>query len=138
MSNLERIESIKAGVMGAVSFTVAYLLATLVNSLSFSVAVVFLGVSPLLKLAIAALSGFLFGITYRYIIRSDQNSHLKDGAVLAFGLVRGLAPIESGSFLVDDVWWLSFVAVESLICFAIARVCLDFAIDRRWINPFQS
>lgn len=137
MSNLERIESIKAGVISAFAFTIAYLLATLVNSLSFSVVVVLVGVSPLLKVAIAFLNGFLFGITYRYIIRNEQNSHLKDGAVLAFGLVRGLAPIEVGSFLLDDFWLLSLLGVESIICFAIARLSLDLAFERSWVKPFK-
>ncbi|WP_013322805.1 hypothetical protein [Gloeothece verrucosa] len=138
VSNLERIESIKAGIIGGFTFTSAYLLVTLLNSLSFSVEVVFVGVSPLLKVAIAFLSGFLFGITYRYIIRSDENSHLKDGAVLAFGLVRGLAPIEAGSFLLDDFWLLSLLGVESIVCFAITRLILDVALDRQWVKPFKS
>lgn len=137
MSNLERIESIKAGLIGAFAFTVAYLLATLVNSLSFSVVVILISISPLLKMAIAFLSGFLFGITYRYIIRSDHNSHLKDGAVLAFGLVRGLAVLEAGSFLIEDIWLLSLLGVESIICFAIARLCLDVALAHSWVKPFN-
>lgn len=46
--------------------------------------------------AIAFFSGLLFGVTYRYLIRSDKNPQLKAGGVLAFGLVRGLTQIELG------------------------------------------
>jgi hypothetical protein len=40
--------------------------------------------------AVASVNGLLFGVTYRYIIRSDKNPQLKAGGILAFGLVRGL------------------------------------------------
>jgi hypothetical protein len=38
----------------------------------------------------------LFGVTYRYIIQEDSNPQLKAGAVLAFGLVRGLTVLDIG------------------------------------------
>lgn len=84
MSNLERIESVKAGYVGGMAFTVAYVLILAINYSTWDVYVadiIGLGV----KVAIAFISGFLFAVTYRYIIRTDKNGHLKDGAVLAFG-----------------------------------------------------
>ncbi|NJN88715.1 MAG: hypothetical protein HC881_23575, partial [Leptolyngbyaceae cyanobacterium SL_7_1] len=48
----------------------------------------------LLQGAIALATGFLFGVSYRYIVRQDENSHLKSGAILAFGIIRGLAQID--------------------------------------------
>ncbi|NJK47304.1 hypothetical protein HC931_03025 [Candidatus Gracilibacteria bacterium] len=140
----ERIESIKAGTLAAIAFMLAYAIAMLFNS--FFLAVRFekfvflqatLEIDLLVKIAIAFLSGFLFGVTYRYIVRSDRNSHLKDGAVLAFSLVRGSAPVELSDNLIQNAWVLSVVGVESIFCFAIARLFLDLALDRYWIKPFS-
>lgn len=140
----ERIESLKAGWLGAIAFALAYLIAALANSLVLAVRVerlaqlqVSVGVELAVKVAIALLSGFLFGVTYRYIIRSDRNSHLKDGAVLAFGLVRGLASIETSDYLALGVWLPTALGVESIFCFAVARLALDLALSRGWLAPFH-
>ncbi|OKH26737.1 hypothetical protein NIES593_01420 [Hydrococcus rivularis NIES-593] len=144
VSAAERIESCKAGGLGAIAFAFAYFIAALVNSLVLAVRVeslaqlqVSVGVELAVKVAIALLSGFLFGVTYRYIIRNDGNSHLKDGAVLAFGLVRGLASIETSDYLVLGVWLPTALGVESVFCFAIARLVLDLALSCGWIEPFH-
>ncbi|NJO93509.1 MAG: hypothetical protein HC820_02485 [Hydrococcus sp. RM1_1_31] len=132
----ERIESIKAGILAAMSFGAVYGVVLLSNRLLLAVQVS-IGIDLFIKVAIALLSGFLFGVTYRYIVRSDRNSHLKDGAVLAFGLVRGLATIEVSGNLQQNIWLLSLISFESLFCFAIARFTLDFALERVWIKPYQ-
>ncbi|HEY9749795.1 MAG TPA: hypothetical protein V6C63_14010, partial [Allocoleopsis sp.] len=88
--------------------------------------------------AIAILAGFLFGVTYRYVIREDQNPHLKSGAVLAFGLVRGLAQVDVGFNLQGTLWPFGVLAVESILLFAIARLALDAAIRQGWVRPFNS
>lgn len=136
----ERIESVKAGLIGAGAFTLAKLLFLLTQGLV-------IGLIPVLKtdvvinwtwgieLAIGAVSGFLFGVTYRYIIRSDRNSHLKDGAVLAFGLVRGLALVEK-NLVLSELLLLGGLVLQSIVCFAIARLILDLAIARTLIKPF--
>lgn len=87
---------------------------------------------------IAAFSGFLFGVTYRYILRKDQNPHLKSGAILAFGLVRGLAQIDS--VLVDQQSLLpcAILGLESILLFMVARLGLDSALQQGWIKPFAS
>ena len=94
-----------------------------------------------------AVSGFLFGMTYRYVIRDDRNPHLKSGAVLAFGLVRAIPQIEPGISHIlgsipnipnlQDVWPLAILGLESLILFAAARIVLDWAIERNWVKPFS-
>ncbi|HEY9880926.1 MAG TPA: hypothetical protein V6D29_20880, partial [Leptolyngbyaceae cyanobacterium] len=59
-------------------------------------AVATLGLSGLgfwVSTAIAAVSGSLFGITYRYAVRRDRNPQLRAGVVLAFSVVRGLAQV---------------------------------------------
>lgn len=141
----ERIESLKAGILAAVSFTLAYSLVVVCNGLvlaeqveEFTVLQMTVGINLLLKLAIAGLSGFLFGVTYRYVIRDDQNPHLKNGAVFAFGLVRGLAPVEVQQKLTNAVWIWCILGIESIVCFAIARLALDWAIHRHWVKPFKS
>lgn len=144
VSLTERIESLKAGTLAAISFMLAYAIAMLFNSLILAVRFeklarlqATLEIDLLVKVAIALLSGFLFGVTYRYIVRGDRNSHLKDGAVLAFSLVRGFAPVEVSDDLIQNAWVLSLVGIESLFCFAIARLLLDLALDRYWIKPFS-
>ncbi|MEL4898080.1 hypothetical protein [Crocosphaera sp. Alani8] len=136
MSNLERIESVKAGYLGGMGFTITYVLILAINYSTWDIYVadvIGLGV----KVAIAFTSGFLFAVTYRYIIRTDKNSHLKDGAVFAFGLVRGLVPVEMSPDFLDHLGQLTILGLESVICFTITRFCLDFAFERGWIKLFS-
>ncbi len=90
----------------------------------------------LLLVAIAQLSGFLFGVTYRYIVRQDNNPHLRAGAVGAFSLVRGLAQIEAGGGASISLWLLFLL--ESFALFLGARLALDGAINRGWVKPYPS
>ena len=137
----ERIESVKAGVVGAGAFAIAELVISMAFALIWARKSNFIllvnGGNLLVQLAIGAVSGFLFGVTYRYVIRDDRNSHLNDGAVLAFGLVRGLALIEQNFTLPELLSGLWLVA-QSIICFAIARSLLDLAMARSLIKPFNS
>ncbi len=139
MPNLvtERIESIKGGITSAVVFAIADLGIVLLNTFTSHLSNVEL--IPvyslqdwLIRAIIAVSTGFLFGVTYRYIVRSDQNFHLQDGAVLAFGLVRGLALVEGKAISLI----LLVLIIESIITFAIARSALDFALSRKLIKPF--
>jgi hypothetical protein len=141
----ERIESLKAGILGGLSFTLAYSIAVVGNNLvlvpQFEVLASLQLPVPiilLMRLGIAFFSGFLFGITYRYVIREDVNSHLNEGAVLAFGLVRGLASVEVKQNFLDTFWLLAVLSIESLFCFTIARFTLDFALHRHWVKFFKS
>jgi hypothetical protein len=137
----ERIESVKAGLIGAIAFTLAALVLLIVQGLVSDLILklntnfgVISWISAI-QLAIGAVSGFLFGVTYRYIIRSDRNSHLQDGAVLAFGLVRGLALVER-NLVLSELLSLAGLVLQSIVCFAIARLILDLAIARKLIKPF--
>ncbi|NER52478.1 MAG: hypothetical protein F6J92_38740 [Symploca sp. SIO1A3] len=140
----ERIESLKAGTLAAFSFTVTYSITTVINSGMlakqfelFTPLQITNEVDFLVRVAVAWLSGFLFGVTYRYIIRQDDNSHLKGGAVLAFGLVRGLTPVEVEQNLTEAFWLLGILGIESILCFAIARLTLDWAIHFHWLKTFN-
>ena len=83
--DLERIESGKAAAISGAVGTLA----------TIPVALTMVGdngrlVETALSLAGVLVSCFLFGLTYRYIVRRDLgNTNLKAGAVAAFGLVRG-------------------------------------------------
>ena len=138
----ERIESVKAGLVGASAFATAELIAILFQAtavkaiLQYNLTPIVLDGELLLQLSFGAVSGFLFGVTYRYIIRNDRNSHLNDGAVFAFGLIRGLALVENNLIWSKPIFLLSLV-IKSIIYFAIARFTLDLAIARKLIKPFM-
>jgi uncharacterized membrane protein len=132
----ERIESIKAGGVAAASVALVFPMTILANDL---VATRFAEV-PMnywVSGAIALFAGFLFGITYRYVIRQDDNSHLKSGAVLAFGLVRGLAQVDIGISIHSTIVPVVVLAVESILLFANARLILDWAMTQGWIQRFK-
>lgn len=145
-SDLERIESLKAGIVGsgaagatfAITILVHQLLSLQNEYLSTTLIISFTHLQTAISGAIALVSGFLFGITYRYIVRTDQNSHLKSGAVLAFGLIRGFAAIENLSVVQGEWGWLAARVTESILLFAIAQIALDWAMRQKWIKPFQS
>ena len=142
----ERVESLKAGIIGGLcllcAFGITAWLAHLVlipylEWLSFSYTNVF-DLHLIFSAAIAGFSGFLFGVTYRYIIRQDENPHLKSGAVLAFGLVRGLTQIDMGFNLNDTVMPAMILAIASLLWFFLTAKCLDLSIKWGWLKPFTS
>jgi hypothetical protein len=134
---VERIESVKAGSLSGITAGIAY---GTIDSLDrwllggYSPTLIGLG----LEVAIAISTGFLFGVTYRYIIRTDRNSHLNSGAVLAFGLVRGLARVDVGGLEPIQILANGVVVLESVLLFVIARAAIDYALSVRWIAPFKS
>ncbi|NJN03522.1 MAG: hypothetical protein HC873_12035 [Leptolyngbyaceae cyanobacterium SL_1_1] len=94
------------------------------------------GLTFVVSSLIAGLSGFLFGVTYRYAVRSDANFQLKAGVISAFGLVRGLAQVDAGSAVAQNFWPFLTAALESLILFAIAGLLLDLGFRQGWLRPF--
>lgn len=152
----ERIESLKAGIIGAIAAgigfggaeTAVYLGAMAleishpVDDRFFLISpfLISLSISPFLSWvvvqgAIVLLSGFLFGVTYRYVVRQDANLQLKSGAVLAFGLVRGLAQV--GEMTQLEAVWIGVRILESLLLFTVAGLVLDWAIRRDWVQSFR-
>ena len=137
----ERIESLKAGAISALSLFFVFAIIASVNTLvlakQFDVLAGFQEMQQFLASgAGAAASGFLFGVTYRYIIRQDTNPHLKSGAVLAFGLARGLAQVDVGLNLKAGLWLFVVLGLESIVLFAVAGKILDWAMQRQWVKPF--
>ena len=141
----ERLESLKAGIIGGLSVCFAFAIASLLNTLVL--AKYFQTLACLqndldwhlwASGAVATFTGLLFGVTYRYIIRSDKNPQLKAGGVLAFGLVRGLTQIELGWNSNSTIWPFLVLAGESVLWFALAAIALNVAIQLRWVKPFSS
>ena len=100
---LERIESVKAGSLSGITAGIGYVAISTIDKLmlpEYSRSLISLG----LEAAISIVTGFLFGVTYRYIVRTDRNDHLNTGAVLAFGLVRGLAQLDVSNFELNQIW----------------------------------
>lgn len=135
----ERLESLKAGIIGGFSLGLAFIITSFVNTLVLAKYLPTLTTEQfLLSGAIASFSGLLFGVTYRYIIRVDKNPQLKAGGVFAFGLVRGLTQIEVGWNLADSIVPLLVLALESIFWFAIAAIAIDIVIQLGWLKPFPS
>lgn len=133
-----RIASIKSGLIGAIAIGLVATATTWISTVpAVPLASPNTSLSWFVNLAVAISSGFFFGVTYRYIVRQDDNLHLSSGAVGAFGMVRSLAIIET---LWQDAFtpllWL-LVAGESFLWFAVARYALDFAIQQDWIQPLD-
>ena len=152
-SPAERLESLKAGAVaalsalagfGAIAAANSWILALQFDSLaSFRVGAIDLNFA--FRGAMALLGGFLFGVTYRYAIRRDTNVQLKSGAVLAFGLVRAFGELDAGLYfdggkmpVWQDLLPFAVGGAQSILLFAIAAFVLDFAIGRSWIEPFNS
>ncbi|MBK4730740.1 hypothetical protein JJD41_12825 [Oxynema sp. CENA135] len=137
----ERLESVKSGAIAASATVVSFEVFSIINS-QLGTGDRFgspFGADPfhwVVSTAIVAVSGFLFGVTYRYIIRDDANPHLKSGGVLAFGLVRGLTQLDLGLYLERPLWPVGVLVLESLVLFAVAGLVLDWAIARHWLKPF--
>lgn len=134
LTTVERLESLKAGVIAAlgtgVTFTVVWgIHGLMIEPLSVSL------VQFAIKAGIAFLSGFLFGVTYRYVIRTDQNLQLQTGAVFAFGLIRGLATVEDQLLNFQFGVNMAIAITENLILFAGAAIVVNIALQNRWIQP---
>jgi hypothetical protein len=142
----ERVESLKAGILAGLSLMIAFFLTTLVNNLVLakyferlgSLAIDSLDLQWLVRTGIVCFSGLLFGVTYRYIIRSDKNPQLKAGGVLAFGLVRGFTQVDVGLSYSRDILPFVVLGVESILWFVLAAFFLDSAMQLGWIKPFQA
>lgn len=141
----ERLESLKAAIIGGLSVCFAFTLSILLNTFvlaKYFQTLAFLQSDVDLHLwvsgAVATFTGLLFGVTYRYIIRSDKNPQLKAGGVLAFGLVRGLTQIELAWNSHTIIWPFLVLAGESVLWFTLAALALNVAIQLRWVKPFSS
>ncbi|MEA5486244.1 MULTISPECIES: hypothetical protein [Pseudanabaena] len=152
LSVADRIESFKAGFLGAIAsvfafFAIALLHHFLQNFLSVQLISSFELSNPfilLIKLGIIGFSGFLFAVTYRYIVRRDRNSHLKSGAILAFACIRSFGAIDHDLPtltllpLVQLALVSAILLLENVAWLAIVQSLLETAIQYKWIAAFGS
>ncbi|OYQ63647.1 hypothetical protein B9G53_16195 [Pseudanabaena sp. SR411] len=152
LSVADRIESFKAGFLGAIAsvfafFAIALLHHFLQNFLSVQLISSFELSSPfilLIKLGMIGFSGFLFAVTYRYIVRRDRNSHLKSGAILAFACIRSFGAIDRDLPtltllpLVQLALVSAILLLENVAWLAIVQSLLETAIQTKWIAAFGS
>ncbi|MEM6449390.1 MAG: hypothetical protein AAF703_03650 [Cyanobacteria bacterium P01_D01_bin.105] len=133
-----RIASIQAGLVGAVAVAIAACVAWgLAVALSLAFLLPTSLIEWLINIAIALSCGFFFGVTYRYIVRQDDNLHLGSGAVGAFAFVRSLAQIEATwNDRLTPLFWL-LVTGESFLWFATARYALDWAMRRQLVESLD-
>lgn len=134
----ERAESGKAAVLSAVAGSIATLPAALLAPDAFS---------PQWEFATDALGVqlFLFGVVYRYAVRSDDNDMLKQGAAGAFAVGRTLSSVKVpatcsalplscgpplGYLSWDMIYQLAFFGIESALAFGGAAFALELAFDR--------
>ncbi|MEL7034107.1 MAG: hypothetical protein AAFO04_00585 [Cyanobacteria bacterium J06592_8] len=142
---VERIESLKAGILSGSTALLTFLGLMGLNYFIFTHFLEDVVIIPILfdfrliiRGMIAFLSGFLFGITYRYVVRSDDNPHLGSGAVLAFGLVRGLGELDAKLNLQENEVLFVILVAESILLFAVTQVILDLALKQGWVKSFNS
>jgi hypothetical protein len=127
----ERLESLKSGLLAGFFVGLSHLVLSWVN--------LWLGdtsINVLFSTPLAGFSGFLFGVTYRYIIRRDDNPQLKLGGIFAFGLVRALAGLEIQLHTPNSLAQIARFGGESLLLFGIAGLILDRALQKGWVKPF--
>jgi hypothetical protein len=134
LSLAERLESLKAGTITGAMAAVAEGTIQLLQVLPSIESGAGLDSGYWLDVAIAAFSGFLFGVTCRYAIRQDENPHLSSGVILAFGLVRGLAQMNGPDLTPSMLPLIVFAVLESIVLFAIAYLGLSASIRFGWVK----
>ena len=128
---IERIESIKSGLLSALALTGVSAVGSVINP-------VFVHRPTIaLEIGIAAFSGILFGITYRHLVGTGEDDHLQSGAIGAFALVRGLAQAELFWMYGENLWTIGIAIIESFVMFGIAALLLDIALQKNWIQRFK-
>lgn len=137
----ERWESIKAALFAAMAVGLTFAMLTAFNRL-MATAIPSLWVLQMQGLnvqglgsgAVALMAGCVFGINYRYAVRTDMNPHLGSGVVMAFGSVRGLTQLDVGLMSQGVIWPFIVLALESFFLFAIARLLLDLVLRLGWVR----
>ncbi|MBF2066850.1 MAG: hypothetical protein IGS39_20895 [Calothrix sp. C42_A2020_038] len=147
-SMLERLESLKAAIFASSCTILTFVITTQLKNyllkrfsiFSFEQINIFTW-HWWISAGVVLLSGFLFGVTYRYIIRSDNNLQLDAGGVMAFALVRGLAQADIKLALpnhINYILLLTIALAENIFLFGFAAFGLRIAIRTGWIKTFKS
>ncbi|WJX30368.1 hypothetical protein P8452_18918 [Trifolium repens] len=132
----ERLESLKAASISALVGTFSWLPLCFAQSTTTT--------QLLLSLAVNFISCALFGVTFRYTVRTNLDDfQLKTGVAAAFAVVKGLAILSAGpllelnfqsllSYASDGTIYVS----ENLVIFLSAAISLDYCLKTRLLSPF--
>ncbi|NEO85218.1 MAG: hypothetical protein F6J87_13355 [Spirulina sp. SIO3F2] len=139
----ERIESVRAGLWGAIALasTEGVAIGVQGNLARQGITPLFPTENLIVAIAVALGSGFLFGIAYRYIVRAETNPHLRQGAVWAFSGVRLGALLEAHpQWLMQPELRLMAIAagLKTVVVFGIGSLVLDIALRQGWLKPLQA
>ncbi|NJO19547.1 MAG: hypothetical protein HC838_05070 [Spirulinaceae cyanobacterium RM2_2_10] len=126
----DRRESLKAAALAGTTFAIVIGLSWLVPLPEFGAGIPLPGTALPLQLATTALTGGVFGITYRYVRREDRNPHLDSGAVAAFAIARASPSITA----TDDLSPWAIAILSSGLGFWLASVVLNLALRRQWVQ----
>ncbi len=131
LDDLNKIESVKAGLISAVGGVLSslpWLFATSQSSV-FNLAG---------DLAVAGATAFLFGVVYRYAVRGDAaNSQLKGGVVGAFGLTRGLSLAEgllNAGWSGEQVGTAAIGLGQSMLLFGFCAAAMELGVRMNWVE----
>ena len=144
-SDLDRIESIKAAAIGTIGGSLAYFPLAVVVGVGQGFPPQWEFDSDTLALSLA-----LFGITYRYTIRTDSNDMLKEGAIGAFAITRTLSMIHVsdsctslplycgppfGYFDFNMIIMGAYLFVENFIAYTGSATAIDKSIENAILRP---
>jgi hypothetical protein len=142
----QRIESVKAGVLGAIAGGVA------VTPVAFFH---YVGNLPQWELTtdMSSLEAGLFAIVYRYCARKgDDNPMLNQGVVGAFAVTRTLSNLHASStcaaiplrcgepfgyFDWNMISQLAWNGLESAAMFGVTATAIEYAYQKSWIRKFD-
>jgi len=79
----------------------------------------------------------LFGVVYRYVVRTDGNDMVKQGVVGMFAMCRALASTTVTASTSYPDAWLQIGAYfgESALAFAAGAAAIEYAWDKGWVRP---
>jgi len=103
------------------------------------------GFTNVVSFAASIAACLLFGITYRYAVRTDEtDTQLKAGVVAAFGLVRAigaadifLATEESGRLTLEVFGLSALYAAQSMLVVGFAAVAMELAFSKGFVQRVQ-
>ena len=144
----QRIESVKTGVVGALTGAIAATPFIALHDIPSGLG------SWEFDTDMGAVQSALFAIVYRYCVRkNDDNDMLNMGVIGAFVAVRTLsrvrvpgyctaAPLDCGDPLGYFDWnmlqQLLLNGIESVVLFGAAAAAMEFCYDRNWISKFPN
>lgn len=149
---VERIDSIKSFMIGAIVGGVALAPISAVHELVFPTLAESNGLAQFeFDTDMGSIQAGLFSIIYRYCIREDNNPQLNSGIVGGFIIIRTLSrimvpsyctavPLSCGAplqyFDYNMIYQCAFHGIESVALFGVTAYVLDYMMKKQWIGKF--